>query len=875
MSDRKLSVETHVPPRKNGGRIISAIVAVWLCIGVAGVVKGVCPATVAPAADPTGVRQNRYISFTPGNAGVVSAIRVTLVDLYHPVPANPPGGGQPNFTTFDTTPNTVCVGGSHAGHHCDTDADCRVCTRGTILFKQCTSDADCPLGGPGSCPAGGTCPAANKVACTAPGGCVRWVGPPTDFPDEPPVGVTFKAAALQCTPHYQDWGGVGLLRVYGPETLPSSAYDVQHIALGCDEGMEADYSAPLAVNTARWADVVAPFNPPSTFVQPDAVDLAYMVNKWQGRVGALGKWQMQLGPNVPDPTKRIDTMDIALAVDAFKLFAYSLRGPIVCPYPPSCPDGVVDRGEECDDGNSVNGDGCNASCRAETRTAIVSLVPVLPYGTSAEPYFPGTVIQGNNIFFPLGGERVWLELRFSGWNPDLNGTPRLATWQVQIDADGFMSGDAATLALAVQPCVVNTDCTAAFGPDSRCGFSTPGRCDPGFMDDTHPGGLPDDGVWSFEMSMPDVRFGSPGVPTGVVDPGTSVYAATLVLDIPDEARGRFTIGFDPSLLNTYIFDSSSPVRVPIPITLQPAVITVVGKNRFLTVSHPPTVPGGPWGPLTALRVRMIDLQNPDPPNAPNHPPKDFSAFESATCTAEGETQGCARWVGPPATFLEAQDSPDLGSFRAARLQCTPYYHDWANEGRFHVTGAEIIPSSFYDLETLASTCMGIEDTCADVSDPVRLFTARWGDVTPQYAPPALTSQPDGLDVTQLVNRFKNVPEIPSKAVTQLQPNLPELNGDINGLDIVAVVDAAEGFAYPYGGPCPCPSLVTCGRTTPPAGTPCTSPTVCVTAFGAGAMCVKTCAGGANAGDSCINNTHCPGSTCGNPFCRDKCGRCSP
>jgi hypothetical protein len=258
-------------------------------------------------------------------------------------------------------------------------------------------------------------------------------------------------------------------------------------------------------------------------------------------------------------------------------------------------------------------------------------------------------------------------------------------------------------------------------------------------------------------------------------------------------------------------------------------------------------------------------------------------------------------VGEPHTFLEAQDSPDVGSFRAARLQCTPYYHDWANEGRFHVTGAEIIPSSFYDLETLASTCMGIEDTCADVSDPVRLFTARWSDVTPQYAPPAVITQPDSLDVTVLVAKFKSEPGSPSKAVTQLQPNLPELNADINALDLVAVVDAVKGFAYSFAGPCPCPSQATCGafacgptvctwanicvggsnngaNCTPPLlPTTCTGGGVCTLStqlgLGPGAMCVKTCSG---SGDSCINNGHCPtGETCGSPFCRDKCGRCSP
>ena len=33
---------------------------------------------------------------------------------------------------------------------------------------------------------------------------------------------------------------------------------------------------------------------------------------------------------------------------------------------PGCGDGVIGSGESCDDGNTVNGDGCNASCNVET-----------------------------------------------------------------------------------------------------------------------------------------------------------------------------------------------------------------------------------------------------------------------------------------------------------------------------------------------------------------------------------------------------------------------------------------------------------------------------------------------------------------------------
>jgi hypothetical protein len=298
------------------------------------------------------------------------------------------------------------------------------------------------------------------------------------------------------------------------------------------------------------------------------------------------------------------------------------------------------------------------------------------------------------------------------------------------------------------------------------------------------------------------------------------------------------------------------------------------KTRFLglIIVPPPTGPGSP----TALRVSMVDLQNPVPSNADCCPPPDFSAYEAgASCTDPGS---CVRWVGKPGIFLENQDDVGAGSFKAARLQCTPYYRDWTLDGVFYVTGGEIVPSSKYDVQALAATCAGIEASCLDVSPSLRVTTARFGDIATRFNPPDPSTQPDAIDVTQLVNKFKNVVGAPPKVQMQLQPNLPELNGDINGLDVTVCVDAIKGKAYAYRGPCPCPSLVTCG---PGAGSLACAGGVgtCINSglpgLGPGAMCVKTCVGGSNDGEPCINDSHCPGSSCGSGFCRDACGRCSP
>ena len=151
-----------------------------------------------------------------------------------------------------------------------------------------------------------------------------------------------------------------------------------------------------------------------------------------------------------------------------------------------------------------------------------------------------------------------------------------------------------------------------------------------------------------------------------------------------------------------------------------------------------------------------------------------------------------------------------------------------------------------------------------MSDPLRITTARHGDLAAPYNPPATSTQPDALDVASVVNKLKNLPGALVKAITQLQPNPPELNANVNALDIVAVVDGVRGLKYGFSGPCVCPSAVTCGG---PCGTGCPSPN----------MCVKTCTGGSNDGQPCIDSgRHCPGGgSCGNGYCRDRCGRCTP
>ncbi len=166
-------------------------------------------------------------------------------------------------------------------------------------------------------------------------GQVRWVGPHTTYVECPACGVPGFIASLQCTPYYQDWSSIAAiyggfipnLHVTGSAIVPSSIYEVQNVAASC-AGIEASctaVSAPLTISTIRWADVAAPFNPPSLTAQPDVADIAALVAKFRQDLGAPIKPRVLLAGNDAFGNFNMATLvndmnftHIAACVDAFR-----------------------------------------------------------------------------------------------------------------------------------------------------------------------------------------------------------------------------------------------------------------------------------------------------------------------------------------------------------------------------------------------------------------------------------------------------------------------------------------------------------------------------------------------------------------------------
>ncbi len=247
------------------------------------------------------------------------------------------------------------------------------------------------------------------------------------------------------------------------------------------------------------------------------------------------------------------------------------------------------------------------------------------------------------------------------------------------------------------------------------------------------------------------------------------------------------------------------------------------KNRYISMVIPQTAVAV-GSTETAIRVRLTSLHH---PSEPADPP-DFSQFE-----------GEYRYVNllrddQDQPIFNCPDSEAYGTvFRCAKLSCTPEYRDWAGElgGQvLHLTGPGIVPSSRYDVAQLALSCQGSEESCTDVSDELPIFTGQWGDISP--------GQLDVLDVAEGVDKVKELLGAFIKPRAQLQPNDPDPVANVNVLDVANSVDAVKEKPYPFSGPCPCPSVVTCGAI------------------------------------SCDDDSDCAGGLCVGGFCIDACGRCT-
>jgi cysteine-rich repeat protein len=619
-------------------------------------------------------------------------------------------------------------------------------------------------------------------------GEVRWVGAPADYPlaRDPSVGA-FKAAQLECEPHFMDWGEVGLLHVVGSEIVPvhlalgsQSTYEVQTATADCLAlGEESCFSPAATITTTGFGDVVSPFGQLG-FADPTAV-----IDTFGYPAGyQTAKNRAQLALPVVSPADAVTMLDLTYSLSAFQGYPYPTPGPFGCPRPfVGCGDGLIIPPEECDDNNTENGDGCDATCRIEERSIVVSLKPVSPTASLAEPYPAGTVINDNEIILPHGEVRVFLELTIAGWDPEMDSEPLLGAWQVTINDSGYSNGVGDSVGPALQVCTAedfgggSQDCEERLGPNSRCICPPPGdlncagSCESGFSTHSGTGTAAHDFVQPVDQSISSFRFASHHLTSSTLeDPGTDAYAGTLALDIPEDALGTFVIGFLEDYPHTFITEYRSTDGFPPPFLpiaeYRPAVITVQNeRNRYLTFAPPTPVVAG--GEPIAIRAKIID--------APQFP----------------AAIGQVHWAGVP---TEASDGIDNPAIMISQLQCEPAVRDWSDAPLLSLYGQAVVPGSTYEIRTATAECLalGVEEC---LSEPIVLRTAKWGDA---FAPWGGSAQPNFGDVSALLDKFRGLPTAPSLTFTDLTPDIP--NQIVNFADVSAGVDAFRGIPYSFAGP---------------------------------------------------------------------------
>jgi cysteine-rich repeat protein len=213
---------------------------------------------------------------------------------------------------------------------------------------------------------------------------------------------------------------------------------------------------------------------------------------------------------------------------------------------PACGNGVLDPGEQCDDGNVFNLDGCDSTCSYEvvTRMTLLSI-----QGTPAPAFCTPTT---NRL-----GTQSFTAIALSQLNPDLqsgitNGTTNIFA---QLIGLGDLTGVADTNGLSL-------------------GIAS-GQLDP--ARGTWPGNNPID--WWFLADHTTV--GSSGLPTNVLTSGAL-------------AAGKLTTG-------------PSNVDLPVPLGGNPAVMRVLGAYLSATINQSPA-PNVPAPPPNLLAPGLTVFQ---------------------------------------------------------------------------------------------------------------------------------------------------------------------------------------------------------------------------------------------------------------------------
>ncbi len=170
-------------------------------------------------------------------------------------------------------------------------------------------------------------------------------------------------------------------------------------------------------------------------------------------------------------------------------------------------------------------------------------------------------------------------------------------------------------------------------------------------------------------------------------------------------------------------------------------------------------------------------------------------------------QGRTTWVQEPREMTEASGSSgDVPSptFTVAEPGCVPYYTNWGAVGIVDVYDAAIVPGATIEVRAITEGCDAANPS--NYSTPLTVVMSDVGDVVgdcevrPCTPPQGVV---DFVDISSIIEKFKNLPPAPRKARTDLINSdilEPLPDGKVDFVDITYCVDAFRGTAAPHPGP---------------------------------------------------------------------------
>ena len=251
-------------------------------------------------------------------------------------------------------------------------------------------------------------------------------------------------------------------------------------------------------------------------------------------------------------------------------------------------------------------------------------------------------IVGNEIILHETGQLVTLEIQVSGWDPNL-----LKAVQATVDSSGYSNGVGGTLNPLGWP----------GSPEDGC-FINASRSDYVFYGMTQI-----EAVYTGDLNY---MWGATLIVGTKTDDGQPYYFGTLILEVPTDASGTYTIDFIADIDKTFMKDNNGQNILPIALT-----------SALITINEPPNKPAKPSGQTNGKAGTLYTYSSTttDPNGG-----QVYYWFDWGDNTTSG-------WVGPYASGAPGNAS-----------------HTWTSQGSYNI---QVKAKDAYDTESIWSDPLSV------------------------------------------------------------------------------------------------------------------------------------------------------------------------